>query len=426
MSDPVDALRRALALDPGNTGLRWLLAEQLAPRDAAAAWEVVEPLAAEAPADRALFVGRLAIAVEALEAAEAALWSARRSGLVDGVGELARALEAAKAARGVVALHPSGRPALRVAASGEAEGERPPRFAVEGRTVRFADVGGLDDVKHLIHRKIVLPHTRPELYQKYGRTAGGGVLLYGPPGCGKTLLARATAGECDARFVVVRIEDILSRWLGESEANLHQAFETARASAPCVLFLDEIDGLGFTRARNDNPSTRLLADQLLQELDGMGSDNRGVLVLAATNTPWDLDEALLRPGRFDRTVFVPPPDEAGRRAILDVCFRDRPHEGLDLGWLAKQTARFSGADLKELADRTFDLVIEEALATGQEPPARREHVDAVLADLRPSTVSWLERARTYVEFANTGGRYQEVADYLGGKAAPRSWMFWKR
>jgi SpoVK/Ycf46/Vps4 family AAA+-type ATPase len=203
--------------------------------------------------------------------------------------------------------------------------------------VTFADVGGLEDAKRAVHRTIILPFQRPDLYERYGRRAGGGVLLYGPPGCGKTLLARATAGECGLPFFNVRIESILDPYIGVSEANLHAAFESARTDAPCVLFLDELDAVAYARRKQQGGGARALVDQLLQELDAIGSDNHQLLVLAATNAPWDIDDALKRPGRFDRMVFVPPPDEPARERILELHLADPPTAGIDLTSLATRT-----------------------------------------------------------------------------------------
>jgi SpoVK/Ycf46/Vps4 family AAA+-type ATPase len=237
---------------------------------------------------------------------------------------------------------------------------------------------------------VILPLSRPELYQKYGRKSGGGVMLYGPPGCGKTLLARATAGECGLPFVNVRIEDVMDPYLGVSERNLHAAFERARANAPCVLFLDELDALAFARHKHGGSEARRLVDVLLQELDAIGSENDGLLVLAATNAPWDVDEAMLRPGRFDRVIFVPPPDEPARADILSVLVKDVPADGLDLKALAGQTPMFSGADLTD-----------------------------ALATVKPSTLDWLHRVRSYIEFANQSERYDDVAAYLKSRDVRR-------
>ena len=138
--------------------------------------------------------------------------------------------------------------------------------------------------------------------------------MYGPPGCGKTMIARATAGEVNARFINVSLNDILDMWMGNSEKNLHAIFEEARNNAPCVLFFDEIDALGASRSDMKQSSGRHLINQFLQELDGIGNNNDGVLVLGATNTPWNVDPAFRRPGRFDRIIFVPPPDQEAREA----------------------------------------------------------------------------------------------------------------
>src|SRR5262245_4364317 len=162
----------------------------------------------------------------------------------------------------------------------------------------------------------------PELRQMYGKSLRGGLLLYGPPGCGKTFLARAVAGELGANFYAVGLHEVLDMWLGQSEHNLHELFVRARRNNPCVLFLDEVDALGQKRSHLSRSAGRNVVVQLLAELDGMGADNEGVFVLAATNQPWDVDPALRRPGRFDRTILVVPPDLDARRKILEVHMRE--------------------------------------------------------------------------------------------------------
>jgi SpoVK/Ycf46/Vps4 family AAA+-type ATPase len=309
---------------------------------------------------------------------------------------------------------------MQVARTEGPDGSAPAVEFASTRTTTFAEVGGLDDVKKSIHRMIILPFQRSELYERYGRQAGGGVLLYGPPGCGKTLLARATATECGLPFSNVRIEEILDPFIGMSERNLHDVFEQARRAAPCVLFLDELDALGFARRKHVGSAGRPLVDQLLQELDAIGAENEGILVLAATNAPWDVDEAIKRPGRFDRMLFVPPPDNAARTRILERLIAARPAESLDLKGLAKRTALFSGADLAALVERAVDRVIDEALDTGGEPPLRQEHLVAALDEMRPTTLEWLATARNYVEFANQGGRYEDVRRFLVSREA-RAW-----
>ena len=165
----------------------------------------------------------------------------------------------------------------------------------------------MDALKEAIGVKIIYPATHPEIYAAYGQKAGGGLLMYGPPGCGKTYLARATAGELGATFISVGIADVLDMWIGSSERNLAGIFDTARRHVPCVLFFDEVDALAAKRSDFSNASGRQLINQFLAELDGVGN-NEGMLILGATNAPWHVDPAFRRPGRFDEVLFVPPPD----------------------------------------------------------------------------------------------------------------------
>jgi SpoVK/Ycf46/Vps4 family AAA+-type ATPase len=413
MSDErLEGLRAAVELTPENHALRLVLAEALAGDDLGE--EALEHYAVlldvgALPNDELVRVGTLAVRLGRLQLAARCLETARRAGTMGGTAGLEQELKAALVDGG------AARPAI------DPE-EAPPRVAapVEIELVTFEQVGGLEAVKKAIHKTIVLPFQRPDLYERYGRRAGGGVMLYGPPGCGKTLLARATAGECGVPFLNLRMEDVLDPMFGVSERLLHEAFTEARDRAPCVLFIDELDAIAFARRKQAGSAGRALVDQLLQELDAIGSDNQGMLVLAATNAPWDVDDALKRPGRFDRVVFVSPPDLPARRRILELAREDRPQADVHVDRLAERTALFSGADLRSLVERAVDTVIDEAIERGDDVPIRDAHLEHALRDARATTTDWLRTARNYVEFANHGGRYDDVLAYLDspeGKAA---------
>lgn len=298
----------------------------------------------------------------------------------------------------------AGLPAGDWPASTEGEVERP--------SVRFDDVGGMDRVKEEIRMKIILPLKQPDLFKAYGKQAGGGILLYGPPGCGKTFLARATAGEVSAGFLAVGINDVLDMWIGQSERNLHALFEQARAHRPCVLFFDEVDALGANRTDMAKSGGRHLINQFLSELDGVQTSNEGVLILAATNAPWHLDNAFRRPGRFDRILFVPPPDGPARAAIVRLLLRGKPGDGVDADAVARKTEGFSGADLKAVVDLAVDACLREAMRSGKvRAVTTRDLLDAVKQH-RPTTQDWFETARNYALYANQSGLYDEVLAHL--------------
>jgi transitional endoplasmic reticulum ATPase len=412
--DQIEALSRALELSPDNHELRLLLADTLAEAQRGAEALVHYERLLEngsLPKDRIVDAGSTALEAGNLQLAARLLERAKNDGVVDGVAALQADLERE--------LGGGPEPAPLQRSLDADESFTAAHYLESEPKVTFADVGGLDEPKKAIHRTIVLPFQRPDLYLKYGRRAGGGVMLYGPPGCGKTLLARATAGECGLPFFNVRIEDVLDPHLGLSERNLHDAFEQARLSAPCVLFLDELDALAYARRKQAGSAGRPLVDQLLQELDAIGSDNRDLLILSATNAPWDVDDALKRPGRLDRPLFVPPPDEGARRRILELALAERHAEGVDVKRMARSTALFSGADLWALVEAAIDEVIDEALDSGSEPPLTMQHLESALARARPTTLDWLASARNYVEFANQAGRYDEVASFLRSKEAKK-------
>jgi SpoVK/Ycf46/Vps4 family AAA+-type ATPase len=295
---------------------------------------------------------------------------------------------------------------------GEPRGEEP-ADSVEHTEIRLADVGGMEEVKRRLETAFLTPMRNPELRQMYGRSLPGGMLLYGPPGCGKTFLARAIAGELGAGFHAIELADVLDMWMGSSERNLHDAFEKARRNAPCVLFLDEIDALGQKRSQlRAHAAMRGAVNQLLTEMDSVKSDNDGVFVLGATNHPWDVDTALIRPGRFDRMLLVVPPDRPAREAILRHHLRHRPLEGIDLGKLARRTEHFSGADLAHLCDSAAELALEDSVRSGQARPIGMRDFDRAQRDVHPSTGAWLEDARNVVLFANPGGRFDDLLEYL--------------
>lgn len=283
---------------------------------------------------------------------------------------------------------------------------------VEIATSTLADVGGMQDVKDRLNMAFLAPLRNPELRRLYGKSLKGGLMLYGPPGCGKTYIARALAGEIGASFITVTLTDILDQFIGNSEANLHSLFVTARKHAPVVLFLDEIDAIGQKRSQSTSAAWRGVTNQLLMEMDGIGADNEGLFILAATNTPWDVDPALRRPGRFDRSVAVLPPDAPARHSILYHYLKDRPMEGIDLGVLVRQTNGFTGADLAHLVDSAAEFAMMDSLRTGTVRMMTMQDFANALKQVRPSAGPWFSSARNIVEYGNRDGQYDDLAAYM--------------
>lgn len=286
------------------------------------------------------------------------------------------------------------------------------RSLIEFSAIKFADVGGMDVVKEQIRMKIIHPLMHPETFKAYGKKVGGGILMYGPPGCGKTHLARAVAGEINAGFISVGLHQVLDMWIGSSERNLHEIFETARLSKPCVLFFDEVDALAASRMDMRQAAGRHIINQFLNELDGIESDNEGVLILAATNAPWHVDPAFRRPGRFDRIIFVPPPDAAARAAILRILVKGKPIDNIDFDHIGKKTDKLSGADLLALVDDAVERKIADAMKDGIPKPITTRDLERSLKEIKPSTSDWFATARNYAVYANEGGLYDDIIKYL--------------
>jgi transitional endoplasmic reticulum ATPase len=446
-NDPFIALKEALRLSPNNIPLRQHLADSLLSSGRAdeAEKEYREGLAL-APNSAPLRLGlarayfRLGKNSHALVIVEDMVASPGASGaafvlharLLAGIGEVQRAVEEYK--RGVEldagAADPEFAERLGINLAEEVEGdsevvegrvreawgadedERGSRVELEKPKISFADVGGMEAVKEQIELKIIAPIKHPDLYKAYGKKIGGGILLYGPPGCGKTYLARATAGEIKASFMSVGINDVLDMWIGNSERNLHSIFEEARTNTPCVLFFDEVDALGASRSDMRQHSGRQLINQFLAEMDGVETSNEGVLILAATNAPWHLDAAFRRPGRFDRILFVPPPDEKARGHILELMLRDKPLEKIDFKSIAKKTEQFSGADLKAVVDIAVERKLQAAMREGTPRPLTTSDLLGAAQIQKPTTKEWFATARNYALYSNQGGAYDEIIQYL--------------
>jgi AAA+ superfamily predicted ATPase len=410
----ITSLLRALSVEPDNLPLRLHLAELLvrAGRRTDAVGHIAQALAAEPESEAAR-----ALMAQALGEST---WEVAR-GPLHATGGLAAA-EARTPDR-----EDSGTGGFDWTAAEQQVGDIvPPTFAdeaglaephvdaytAERPRVRLADVGGMDMVKKRLNAAFLTPMRNQELRRLYGKSLRGGLLLYGPPGCGKTFIARALAGELGAHFLAVGISEVLDMYLGRSEQNLHDLFELARRKAPCVLFFDEIDALGQRRSQTRNATIRTTVNQLLLELDNVTGDNDGVFVLAASNQPWDVDAALRRPGRLDRTILVLPPDAPARRAILAYHLRDRPVAGIDLAELALRTDGYSGADLAHVCDTAAERALIDSADSGTVRMIGPEDMDAALAEVPSSTGPWFEAARGIALFANQVGVYDELADYL--------------
>ncbi|MDB5098592.1 MAG: ATP-binding protein [Cyanobacteria bacterium RYN_339] len=428
----IRSLRDALAVSPDNAPLRKLLADALmAAGRAAEAEPEYRAALALAPGDPAVRLGlarafydqgkrpQALVVLEDLErspdAPAAALALYARLLLAEG-----DPTRAARAYHRAVAADPTCADADLAEELGEVErvkvgpqpGDGPDAPDVERPAIGFDSVGGMDALKEQIRLKILAPLQHPELYKAYGKAAGGGILMYGPPGCGKTQLARATAGEAQAGFIAVGLHEVLDMYLGQSERNLHAVFEEARRQAPCVLFFDEVDALGASRTEMRQSAGRQVINQFLAELDGVQASNEGVLILAATNAPWHLDAAFRRPGRFDQVLFVPPPDQDARAAILRVLLRGKPVETIDADAVARKTEHFSGADLKGLVDRTIEGKLAQAIKDGVPKPIAQRDLMEAAKHQKPTTREWFAAARNYAMFANQGGAYDDVLKYL--------------
>jgi transitional endoplasmic reticulum ATPase len=278
--------------------------------------------------------------------------------------------------------------------------------------ISFADVGGMEEVKEEIRMKIIYPLQNRDLFRAYGKKLGGGVLLYGPPGCGKTLISQATAGEIRSNFISVALHQILDLYIGNSEKNLHQLFQLARDHAPAILFFDEVDALAADRKDLRESGMRTLINQFLAEMDGNVANNEGILILGATNAPWHLDPAFRRPGRFDRIIFIPPPDEDARIAIIELMAKEKPVERLDVALLARKTKGFSGADIKAMFDITTEQALARAMREGRVVPLTTDDLLQTARELRPSARAWFESAKNYALYANQSGFYDDVLTFL--------------
>ena len=286
------------------------------------------------------------------------------------------------------------------------------QFEIDRPEIKFEDVGGMENVKEEISLKILYPLKNPEIYEAYGKKIGGGILMYGPPGCGKTYLARATAGEIGAGFLSVGISDVLDMWIGKSEQNLSAIFDQARANTPCVLFFDEVDALGGRRTDMRGGAERNVINLFLSELDGVEKSNDGVLVLAATNAPWHIDPAFRRPGRFDRVLFVPPPDHDSLMEITRLQMKGKPQTEIDYRKIVKKLKGFSGADIKAVVDQAVEAKLRSALKSGTPTPIETSDLMAAAKSLRPTTKEWFSSAKNYALYSNQGGIYDDVLKYM--------------
>jgi SpoVK/Ycf46/Vps4 family AAA+-type ATPase len=283
----------------------------------------------------------------------------------------------------------------------------------ERPAVTLGDVAGLAEVKRHLDTAFLAPLRNPELAAAFGQKPGGSLLMYGPPGCGKTFIARAIAGDLGASFIHVTLADLLSSWLGESEKAIQSVFRHARAAAPCVIFFDEFDALGGRRTSGGggSQSMRMLVTQLLEELDGVAGANDGVYFLAATNRPWDIDSALRRPGRIDRTVLVLPPDAVARAAIVQNALAGKPADDVDVVAVSAATEGFSGADLSHLTTTVLQQAMVESMNRGELVPVTTDAVLAAVGGITPSTTSWFDQVAPVLEYGVDDGTFDQLRAY---------------
>lgn len=273
--------------------------------------------------------------------------------------------------------------------SAKEEGEKTARVAEwipERPNIKFDDVAGLDDVKKVIKTKLIYPFLNPEKAKEFGVTAGGGILLYGPPGTGKTMIAKAIATEVDAIFFTAKPSQIMSQWVGVAEKNIEQLFSAAKSHGKAVIFIDEIESLLPKRGGTDSTVMKRVVPQFLAELEGFESESkRNVLFLGASNVPWEIDDAALRPGRFDKKIYIPLPDLPARKKIFELYLRNKPvGSNINIDKLAETTDGYSGADVREICADVAENLFMELIESGRERKIEMQDLLNTLARVKPS------------------------------------------
>ncbi len=232
------------------------------------------------------------------------------------------------------------------------------------KKLSFQDIAGLADLKDEIKLKIIEPFKNPELFKKFNKKVGGGILMFGPPGCGKTMIAEAAANEAGVKFFNVNASTLRSKYVGESEKNIANLFEEARKSSPCIIFFDEFEALGQERS-NASTHTKSEVSQLLMEMNGFGNKEQEILIIAASNEPWEIDIALRREGRLGNTIFVPPPDFEARKQMIKSNLKNKPVKSVDMDAIAKLTEGFSGADITSVCEAASDFALKDSIKSGK-------------------------------------------------------------
>jgi SpoVK/Ycf46/Vps4 family AAA+-type ATPase len=288
-------------------------------------------------------------------------------------------------------------------------------WSEDTENIGFKDIAGMDELKKILRLEIIEPFLRPGIFQRFKKKAGGGILLYGPPGCGKTMIAKAIATECNAYFMSVGISDVLNMGIGESERNLVDIFKNARAHKPSLLFFDELDALADSRSKSDSHHSRTVVNEFLAQLDGIHSQNDQVLILSTSNMPWDIDPVMKRPGRFSRQVFVPPPNAEAREKMLRLKLNGLPCRDISYTNLALITNNCSGADIDGIIDRAQEFALMDILDSGEKRNLEQEDLLKAMKGYNPSTIEWLKTVRNLGKYAGSDDSYRDVEKYLKSK-----------
>ncbi len=258
--------------------------------------------------------------------------------------------------------------------------------STKAKKITFDDIAGLNEAKEAFREKVILPFEHPELFEKFGKRAGGGILLYGLPGTGKTMFAEAASNELDALFISVKCSDIKSKWYGESEANIKKIFDTARSYSKAIIFFDEFEAIGSKRTDNSENANNDLVPEILAEMQGVGTNNSNstIMVIAATNKPWAIDSAFLRPGRFDEKIYIPLPDAEARKKMFELELSKLPTEDLDYDYLVKITEGFNGADIKEVCEKLKMSAIKDSITKGSNQTIGMDDVGRIESSIKSS------------------------------------------